>query len=382
MRITRREFLLQTSKLGLGALMGVGAASAASQVGRQGASPAKERVAAVQFHPKLGDVDANLEKAGRLVREAFSKGARWVVLPEFFTSGFAMHKAMMDAHRPLAGQPSQFLSDLAKAGNGYVGGSYLAKSRDDIFNTFVLAGPSGETFSHDKDFPSTALESSFYAGGEDDVYVQKLKADGVTTKAEVIPRRPGNNVDGLFSLGGINVGAACCWELARYRTAKRLRGKINLLLAASCWPHADPELGWPGRTRDDIAGTRANQKLLIENAPRRQARLLGVPVVHANFTGLNPGFSSNTFEQAATTSFFGLSQIVDAHGEIVARLGTEEGVLVGDVEISHANPQEEIPDEFWIPEMPQRGRRNWSITGAAGRDFYLTVTRPHIRRSS
>ena len=37
-----------------------------------------QRVAAIQFEPKLGDINFNLSRADALVREALNKGARWV----------------------------------------------------------------------------------------------------------------------------------------------------------------------------------------------------------------------------------------------------------------------------------------------------------------
>ncbi len=49
------------------------------------------RIAAVQMQAILGDVEANLAKAEQLAREAFRRGAEWVILPEFFTSGVAFH---------------------------------------------------------------------------------------------------------------------------------------------------------------------------------------------------------------------------------------------------------------------------------------------------
>jgi predicted amidohydrolase len=292
-----------------------------------------------------------------------------------------MNRTMLDASRPIDGQPLEFLRDLARVGRAYVGGSYLARSGDDVFNTFVLACPDGRTFSHDKDFPSTVTESSFYAGGEDDAYVRKLAQDGATTKAERIVPRNGNNVDGVFALGDVDVGAAMCWELIRFRTAKRLRGKIDILLGASCWWKPDPEIGWPGRTRDQLVETRAAHLLLIGNAPRSLARMLGVPVVHANCTGLNPGFVDSTFEQRVTARHLGCSQIVDAHGEVVAKLADEEGVVVGDVDVSRVSPVEEIPDAFWMPGMSESQQKSWSVTGAAGRDYYLSETRPYLRKS-
>ena len=45
--------------------------------------------------------------AESLVREAFAKGARWVILPEFFTSAMAVHQKMLDAARPVDGKRTQ-----------------------------------------------------------------------------------------------------------------------------------------------------------------------------------------------------------------------------------------------------------------------------------
>jgi predicted amidohydrolase len=84
------------------------------------------RVAAVQITAELGNVAANLVKAGRLIRVAFARGATWVVLPEFFSSGIAFHPEMAKAVRAIDGPPAQLLRDLAREGNVAVGGSFLA----------------------------------------------------------------------------------------------------------------------------------------------------------------------------------------------------------------------------------------------------------------
>lgn len=47
------------------------------------------RVAAIQLQPRLGDGDANLDKARLLIRQAIAEGAQWIVLPELFTTGMA-----------------------------------------------------------------------------------------------------------------------------------------------------------------------------------------------------------------------------------------------------------------------------------------------------
>jgi len=42
---------------------------------------------AVQMDARMGDVAGNLARAERLAREAFAKGAEWVMLPEMGWGG-------------------------------------------------------------------------------------------------------------------------------------------------------------------------------------------------------------------------------------------------------------------------------------------------------
>ena len=235
------------------------------------------RVAAVQMHAALGEVAANLENAEHWVRLALREGAQWIVLPEFFTTAIALHPTkLVHAYRTLEGLPMQLLKTLAKEGNAYVSGSFLARSGADVFNTFVLASPDGQVYTHDKDFPTTNIETSVYAGGEDDEFVKELTRRGVAPDPSApIPSRPGNVKSAVFALpDGISAGAALCWEQCRYRTARRLTGKVDLILAASGWPFVAPDGGIsrsnPASGHDALAAGAG-----IREAPRRLARLVG-----------------------------------------------------------------------------------------------------------
>lgn len=165
------------------------------------------RVAAVQMTAELANVEANLLKVERLTRLAFDRGARWVVLPEFFTSGIAFHPDMASATREVNGSPAQVLSKLAREGKGFVGGSFLAWRDGNAYNSFLLALPDGSTLRHDKDYP-TLWENCYYMGGSD---------------------------DGIMPTSDGNVGVALCYELVRSRTAARLKGKVNMVLGGACW---------------------------------------------------------------------------------------------------------------------------------------------------
>ncbi len=370
-RVSRRDLLKTAAGVGTVALRG--------STGAQGAAR-PVRVAAVQMHAALGEVAANLENAEHWVRLAIREGAQWIVLPEFFTTAIALHPTkLVNAYRTLEGLPMQLLKTLAKEGNAYVSGSYLARSGADVFNTFVLASPNGQVYTHDKDFPTTNIETSVYAGGEDEEFVNELTRRGVTPDPPTpIASRPGNIKSAVFALpDGISAGAALCWEQCRYRTARRLAGNVDLILAASGWPFVAPDGGIsranpvPGH---DALGAGSG----IREAPRRLARLAGAPVVHASLVG--DVWNSPANAPSMVLRFSGESQIADASGRTLARRGYAEGegLVIADIEIGRVPPSESIPDDAaaWTPEVAAQAQASWAATGAAGRAVYVKTTRP------
>ena len=301
-----------------------------------------------------------------------------VALPEFFTTGIALHPIkLVNAYRPLEGGPMQLLKKLAHEGGAYVAGSFLARSGADVFNTFVLASPSGEVYTHDKDFPTTDVENnSVYAGGEDDEFVKELSRHTTVASKQPIPSRPGNIKSAVFNLpSGISTGAALCWEQCRYRTARRLTGRVDLILAASGWPlfrqryltHESPARARVVRRNEGIQG-----------GARRLARLVGAPVVHASLVGETWNSAGSALPDGVLR-FSGESQITDAHrGEIARRSYAEgEGLVIAEIETGRVEPSEQIPaDAFWTPEA-SGAEQLWAVSGALGREVYLSTTRPH-----
>ena len=369
-RVSRRDLLKTAAGVGTVAL---GSPARAQDGGR------RVRVAAVQMHAVLGEVAANLENAEHWVRLAIREGAQWIVLPEFFTTAIALHPTkLVNAYRTLEGLPMQLLKTLAKEGNAYVGGSFLARSGADVFNTFVLASPAGQIYTHDKDFPTTNIETSVYAGGEDDEFVKELARRGVAAEPPTpIPSRPHNIKSAVFALpDGTSAGAALCWEQCRYRTARRLAGRVDLILAASGWPFVAPN--------DSIS--RANHAsghdalasgAGIREAPRRLARLAGAPIVHASLVG--DVWSSPASGRPVLLRFSGESQIADASGRTLARrsYAEGEGLVMAEIEIGRVAPSESIPDDAsWTPEVTAQSQAAWAATGAAGRAVYVNTTRP------
>jgi len=305
------------------------------------------RVAAVQMVAELVNVDANLEKAERLVRTAIERGAKWVILPEFFSSGLAFHPEMAGTIRPIDGAPSQLLRDLARQGNATVGGSFLAWRDGNVYNSFVLALPDGSTHRHDKDYP-TFWENCYYIGGND---------------------------DGVLPTPQARVGAALCWEFIRTRTAARLKGKVDIVVGGSGW--------WA--SKDSVPLDDPGQKLNLEimkATPGRFAKMLSVPLVHAAHAGHFVGQSWPDQSDDYASHYMGETQIVDGKGRVLARMSREdgEGVITADISFGPiADEPERIPDRFWIAEFPEAVYQRWERELKTGNEYYLSTTLPYVK---
>jgi len=339
--IKRREFTkLFASTLSLG--------HGATQAGAYAVTQPKIRVAAVQMTAELANVESNLARVERLVRIAIRRGARWVILPEFFTSGIAFHPEMANAARAIDGSPAQLLRKLAREDNVIVGGSFLAWRDGNVSNTFVLALPDGSMLRHDKDYP-TFWENCYYVGGKD---------------------------DGVLSTPLGKVGVALCWEFIRSRTAARLKGRVGMVVGGSGW--------W---TVEDTVPMDDQQRVLnleiMKATPGRLARMLGVPVVHAAHAGTFVGQSWPREDVPYPSYYLGEAQIVDGKGEILARMSREdgEGVVTADISFGPmGGKRATIPDRFWIPDYPEELYRLWENELKSGHEYYLSATLPYYQR--
>lgn len=299
--------------------------------------------AAIQMNARIGDVAGNLDRAERLVREAFRRGADWVILPEFFTSPVGFHFALRHVALPPDGAATQLLCDLAREYRGVVGGSFITAENGDAYNRFVLAGPDGILGEHDKDQP-TMWENAYYVGGDD---------SGVI----------------LTPLGP--VGAAVCWELVRTRTVERLRGRIRLLVGGSCW-WTMPD--WP-LARAVLSAFHEENREIMRQTPARFARLVGAPVVHAAHCGRFECETPLLPLLPFRSHYLGEAQIVAADGTLLARRTFEEGegVLLAKVTLAPPAPLDAIPPRFWIPDLPLWARAMWSYQNQHGAREYQRV---------
>ena len=86
----------------------------------------------------------NLNRAAELVKEATSKGANIVVLPECFNSPYGT-QYFKDYAEPISGQTATSLARMAKENSVYIiGGSFPERDADRLYNTCTIWDRNGE----------------------------------------------------------------------------------------------------------------------------------------------------------------------------------------------------------------------------------------------
>jgi predicted amidohydrolase len=234
---------------------------------------------------------------------------------------------------------------VAQESGVLIGGSFLCRDADgEVRNAFFLAGPGGLLGRHDKDLP-TMWENALYVGGGD---------------------------DGVIDAGELTVGAAVCWEFMRSATARRLRGRVDLVIGGSNWWSIPP---WPPRsyTRRAEARNAAN----TARAPAAFGRYVGAPVVHGAISG---AFACKMPELpfASYRGFFeGGAQIAAADGQVLARREPSEGsgVVIADVEAHRSTPIAPVPDRFWLHPRGALPALVWNTQRLLGRPWYARNVR-------
>ncbi|GAA1821371.1 carbon-nitrogen hydrolase family protein [Planosporangium flavigriseum] len=300
------------------------------------------KVAAVQLEAVLADVDANLAACERLATQAGEAGAKIIALPEFFTTGIGFDERLAYTALPIDGPATKLLTSLAARFEAMVGGSFMCADTDGhVRNKYVLAGPDGVIGVHDKDLP-TMWENAFYVGGHD---------------------------DGVIDAGTHTIGAAVCWELMRTQTVRRLRERVDLVMAGSGWWSVPPWMpGYRRWERDNEATART--------AAATFARFVGAPVIHAAHAG--------TLECAMPWMpmryrghFEGSALITDADGTVLAERSRHdgEGIVLADITLGRQQPSLTPPPTFWLHRRGPVAAFAWNFQRLHGRRWYRNNVR-------
>jgi predicted amidohydrolase len=305
------------------------------------------RAAAIQMETQLADIPGNIAQAADLAEKALRAGAVVVALPEFFTTKIVLDDRLFGCSLPVENDALRMMQSLALAHGATIGGSYLEYEDGDVYNSYVLVGPDGGVGKHRKDLPTMA-ECAYYIGGSD---------------------------DGLVNCNGLDVGIAVCWETIRSASVQRLRAKCDLIMSGSHWWSA-PE--WTFGRRYFAHHARLNADHMFR-APGRFAAMVGAPLLHGAHCGVLEGRYALTrgWSVPVRTHLVGETQIVDASGAIRARRRADEGAgfVMAEIVAGKQPPKAEVPETFWLEDLPPLVRAMWATQNHVCRSIYANAKR-------
>jgi len=237
------------------------------------------RVAACQIDPKLGEVEANLERIGRGVADAAAAGAVLAVLPEAAVTGYAfgsLEEARAVARRAGA-VAADVLAGLAQLHQMTVICGTLEAQGDEVFNAALVATPDGERYTYRK------------------MHLPYLGVDRYTT--------PGPDAPSVVEVGGLRIGVLICYDL-RFPEAARICALdgADLIALPTNWPVGvdfHPGIFAPARATENHCYLLACDRVGTERG----------------------------------TTFMGRSLLIDYDGhQLAVASDTEEELLLGDID--------------------------------------------------
>lgn len=106
----------------------------------------KIRAAAVQMDCILGDLEANLKKSEDLLKQAIGTGAKWVIFPELFNTGYWVCDRDMELAEQIPGGPTvKWMIEQAKKYGILLSGCILehGESEGVVYDTALTVDQSG-----------------------------------------------------------------------------------------------------------------------------------------------------------------------------------------------------------------------------------------------
>jgi len=318
------------------------------------------KIAAVQMRSAYGEVGANLSKAEKLVREAARDGAKLVVLPELFNTGYGYTAANYQLVETPEGRSYRWLIGMAAGLDLHLAGSILLRKGEKVFNTLLLAAPDGQTWEYGKTHP-WGWERAYFCPGKGPLIAET-------------------------TLG--KIGMLICYDVAYPSLFAAYARKIQLLLVSSCPPKVNRMvIHFPNGTNVNIAETGPVARMVQESGDhlfdadlRGQAAWLGVPMINAMPYGdfvspvprakISLGVSAvsnprlwrliGQANQATISAEYNQhTQITDSRGKVLAGPPEGDGFAIAEVEIPDVPPQPNIrqpkmklhPTSRWISSL-------------------------------
>jgi nitrilase len=241
----------------------------------------------------------NIARARALVAEAATKGARLVVLPEYWAiMGMHDHDKVAHAEQPGSGPIQDFMAAAARQhGIWLIGGTLPLVSGEagKVLNTTLVVGPDGQP-----------------AGRYDKIHLFGFSkgSESYDESRTIVPGRQVGSFEAPFG----RVGLSVCYDL-RFPELYRALGACTLLVVPAAFTHTTGQAHW--------------EVLLRARAIENQCYVLAAAQggLHAN-----------------GRRTFGHSMLIDPWGEVKAVLAEGEGVVVGQIDLAFlAQVRENLP---------------------------------------
>lgn len=243
------------------------------------------KVAAVQMNSLPYDKAGNLALAEGLVRQAAEAGAKLVVLPELFNTGYQVADQDYALSEPVpGGETVRWMEELSVRHQLYLVAAIIERSACEgvLYDTCVLTGPEG--------------------------YVGKYRKVCLWG-AESLRFRSGHEYP-VFDLGFARLGMQICYEVGFPEGARILTlNGANLLAYSAAF----------GRRRSYV----------WELASRARALENGLYVVAANRSGA----------EGEESVFAAKSRIVDPTGAVLEETEAENGIIVTEIDLDRVPVQ-------------------------------------------
>lgn len=255
---------------------------------------AKIKVLGIQIQPEIGNKVVNFQKVSKFIKEYSWFEPDLIVLPEVFNTGLVYNPIESIAEPIPTDQTTMFLSGFAEKYNvNIIGGSFLEKCPDGkIRNTSVAFNRSGaiigkyrkiHMFSH-----YGSREGEHVTGGDEPVVAD-------------------------FDFG--KVGLSVCYDIRFPELFRKLNDLgAKLFVCPAAWPYPRLE-HWKTLTR-----ARAIENLCYMIAVNQVGKSAG-NLIHA-----------------------GSSMVIDPWGDVVASAGSEESVMIAEIDLDNVDRiREEFP---------------------------------------
>lgn len=262
----------------------------------------KVKVAALQFSCSK-DVQENINKAEKMVREAADNGANIILLPELFERQYFCQEKRYDYYDyalPLEKNPAvNRFKEVAKELGVVIPVSFYERDIDRLFNTVAMIDADGSVLGI---YRKTHIP-------DDHFYQEKFYFTPGDTGFKVFDTRFGC------------IGVGICWDQWFPETARcmAVQGAEMLLYPTAIGSEPILDVNSSGHWRRVMQGHAA-------------ANLM--PVVAANRIGVETVEPcKENAGQSSSLDFYGCSFIADATGDIIASAKQEETILYGEFDL-------------------------------------------------